>query len=219
MKKNFTFAELVVVLSCLSMLAVLALGMSDRNPKTIACQSALARISEGVQAYAFDFNEYLPQSVNYSYHGKNPGHLPQQWLVSLQYVPLETMRDGCPDYPVDKPKFYKICGYAYNAYLGRYNKDGELKDANPMWYKNFPATKISRLKDPAKKFLMSDTLNYLWLAYISDSVYNDWRHENGSNFLYFDGQVKRHGKDEFKFTPEAWDKLDRSEIAARLWPQ
>lgn len=219
MKKHFTMTELIVVFCCLTVMAVLIMGMNVRDAKTIACQASLARIHEGVQAYSFDFNEYLPQSINYSYDKKKPGHLPQQWLVSLQYVPLETMRDGCPAYPTNKPKYYKICGYAYNAYLGRYNKDGELKDANPMWYRNLPATKISQIKDPGRKFLMADTLNYLWLAYISDSSYNDWRHEDGCNFLYFDGQVKRHNKKEFNFNPAKWDKLDQEEITTRLYPQ
>lgn len=219
MKRYFTLTELIVVICCLAVIAALVMGMSDQNPKTIACQASLAKISEGIQAYSFDFNEYLPQSINYSYDAKTMGQLPQQLLVNLKYVPVETMRDGCPDYPAGKPKSYKVCGYAYNAYLGRYNKDGELKDATKMWYKNFPAARISQIKDPGKKFIMSDTVNYLWLAYISDANYNDWRHDNGSNFLYFDGQVKRHTKDEFKFDPAKWDKFDQSEIVNRLWPQ
>lgn len=219
MKHLFTKNELVLVLCGLSVMTVLTLGMSGRDAKSVACQASMAKIYEGVQAYAFDFNEYLPQSVNYSYDEKKMGHIPQQWLVSLQYVPLETMRDGCPVYPSGKPKYYQVCGYAYSAYLGRYNRQGELKDVTAMWYRNFPAAKMSQIKDPGKKFLMSDTLNYLWLAYISDSIYNDWRHETGSNFLYFDGQVRHHAKNEFNFNPSKWDKLDQGEISARLCPQ
>ena len=129
------------------------------------------------------------------------------------------MRDGCPAYPAKQPKYMKICGYAYNAYLGRYKKDGKPGDGPSCWYKNFPAQKLSRIQDPDIKFIMADTVNYLWLAYIAKDGKNDWRHESKTNFLHFDGSVEGLSEKDFSFTPGKECSFSQEEVAARLYPQ
>lgn len=229
-KKNYTFSECILTagaaIMVLSMAALSAKQMTSAQIQAAACSSSLQTIGQAIASYAADYKDDLPHSVNYSYpwakrypDSRNIGVLAQEWLVNLEYVPLKTMRDGCPAYPAKQPKYMKICGYAYNAYLGRYKKDGKPGDGPSCWYKNFPAQKLSRIQDPDIKFIMADTVNYLWLAYIAKDGKNDWRHESKTNFLHFDGSVEGLSEKDFSFTPGKECSFSQEEVAARLYPQ
>lgn len=229
-KKNYTLPEciltVVIGVMLLSMTILSAKQLSPAQIQATACSSSLRTIGQAISSYAADYKDYLPHSVNYSYpwaksypDSQKLGVLAQEWLVNLEYVPLKTMRDGCPTYPAKTPKYMKICGYAYNAYLGRYRKDGTLGDGSNVWLKNFPAQKLSSIQDPDIKFIMADTVNYLWLHCIAKDKINDWRHESKTNFLHFDGSVEGLSQKDFSFTPGKSYSNSPEETATRLYPQ
>jgi hypothetical protein len=218
-KKHFTLLEFILILTAGGLLFICSSTIIANNLKIAKgekCRASLGQLGAGIMAYTYDFDEVLPPSVIYS-NPKKLGCLPQQFLTKLQYTERKTMRNGCPEYPQKVPKYANICGYAYNAYLGMVMHDGSIGNRK-LWFKSFPVTKISQVKNPNKKIIMSDTYNYMWLGYFSGGKYNDWRHGNGSNFLNFDGTVKYHSRTFFKFDSNRWDKSNKKEIEKYLWP-
>ena len=63
----------------------------------------------------------------------------------------------------------------------------------------YSARRIASVKNPSVKYIFSEANNYLWLFFVNLSQVG-WWHNNGSNFLCFDGHVIYKTAKSFNFS-------------------
>ena len=222
MKKGFfTLIELLLVISIIAILASLllpALNNAKKNGQRISCSSAMRQNAMASLSYTLDYNDYFPPTVDYRNGFMEPGMIPQRMLVSLQYVTEKTMKDGCPSYPAAIAKYWNICGFLYNGYMGSINASGIPNTVNCTSY---GYCRISKLLSPSRKIMWTDAKNDLWLWFVTiDEDYHiGWWHSNGANFAFFDGHIKYNRISDFSFDLiNPWGNPAFSENKKLLYP-
>lgn len=199
--KGFTLIELLIVIAIIVLLAGMllpALSGAKKMAHRITCLNSQKQIASGFLFYANDYNGYLPAS----YNSTLPISVPMLQLMTssvdsnaLGYFDSKFVKNGCPAYPSDVSKYWGLC-YIYNSYAGAYNSVNQIS-----WFQKSSYTKISSIRNPSMKFMISDAHNYLFLALIHNPYGDDyigwWHPGNSANFICMDGHGETRKSGEF----------------------
>lgn len=206
----FTLVELLVVISIISLLIAIllpALGQARNTARQISCLNTQRQLALMTFLYSHDHHDYLPPAYdkqtptvwNGPWPNAAPGQIWQMIVVNLNYVPLTTMRDGCPSYPDGATRMYNgLSSFSYNYYLGLYEANGTLPLVEG---KRWPLRRISSILKTSEKILTSDTGigNRPFLNSIRNTEINGWWHNLGSNFSFIDGHGEFRRMDSFEY--------------------
>ncbi len=213
-RRGFTLIELLVVVAIIALLAALllpALQTAKNQGKRAACASNLHQLSLALQAYADDFNGWLPAAASTCFGSSAPPPRYSEWYIyglgdgiEAVFTPYVSRNDRvwfCPGNPTGIDKMMSKWWGAGNCYAAGYYYYAYL--LTTYW----PASP-QRLSDPPNSLLVGD-LAMLWSSSGQPILYDEvWyaSHLNnaadvvGANWARLDGGVVWYPRSQMKLT-------------------
>ncbi|MBU0477421.1 prepilin-type N-terminal cleavage/methylation domain-containing protein [bacterium] len=189
---GFTLLELLVVIAVIGLLASMllpALSKAREMARRAKCISNLRQVHQMLIMYASDWDDYVPMAWSGAtwYRCLEPYGV----KVDLKNVPSLLFCQSNKD--LGAFGTYNV-NYAYNAYLGN-------ADCSPNQNQQF---RLGRISIPSDKVAVSDggfeaagAARYR----MANSSQVSYVHNNGANFLFFDGHVDWYTQED---TESSW---------------
>ena len=214
-QKKFTFQELLMVCSCVAVIATLGISALNANgtaaAETAVCADQQSKIFAALSSYAGDNEDYLPYvddgeptRVTWAYRIRE--YLPEEtgnknfFCPSAQPlfpVPDNRSNMNCPRSCVSLPdrnlESYRFINYGINHEYAVSNV-GRWASKDPKQYITMQMTKIV---NPAQKVMAADAWNGKTYGRNVITHYNAGSnkmnpiHDNGANVMWCDGRIAK----------------------------
>ena len=209
-RMRFTLIELLVVIAIIAILAAIllpALNSARMRGQSAACVNNLKQIGTAVMSYIGEFDDYIPYGqetaqASHGWKGVATAASPAWFCRLAPYVGLSIQTHEKLAAAHQKPGNLFDCpqddGYILNGRCVSYSPSLYLGQNAPAENNGVKNAKIQQIIFPSKKFYTIDVKKHIEPAWLFDPFARSFlsnRHNNGSNYVVFDGHVEWKGYD------------------------